>query len=517
MFNMKTKVVLLSLCGVLSLGFGVGLSLKQESNYLEADAAAHAANFDPYYYSGNYYDGITQTGEGMDGTLRKALTSHIFPKGWYTYGSTGDDHLSTVLQSADEDPTNSNNMIYLYTRDSVAKNAAKTWNREHCWPQANSNGCWGTGKAGADLLHIRPTYNETNNRRGNLKYGEAPESKKVTYNGMDYGYKDTYFMPLDSVKGDVARIIMYVWTAYKSHYSNLPDITSTFSDYDTLIKWHISDIPDVMEGRRNDYSETSRQENRNPFVDHPEYAWKIFGSKCSQSVLEEAKAKYPDEAPVTPTISLSETSKDIKKDESFKIVATTSDSTKVTWTSNNDNISFSGSTSSGEENLITGMKAGTSVLTATSASGVSKSCSVTVIEDEPPVVTTVSLDKENVEVEVGEEFTLTATSSDGSKISWFRSSEIIYLSTSSTKSGDTITLKGLEPGEVDVTIMNTLKIKAVCKVTIKEKESEPTEIDHDEPTNSGGCSGSIVTTSAIVSLLALAGIILILIRKKFVK
>ena len=75
-----------------------------------------------------------------------ALTSLIHPSGWYTYGSTGSDHLDSVLQDADEDPTNPNNMIFLYTRNSVAKchsiSASGPWNREHVWPQSLSNGCW---------------------------------------------------------------------------------------------------------------------------------------------------------------------------------------------------------------------------------------------------------------------------------------------------------------------------------------------------------------------------------------
>ena len=88
---------------------------------------------------------------------------------------------------------------------------------------------------------------------------------------------------------------MYVWTAYKSYYSNLPNITNVFQSYDVLLKWHILDKPDALEGNRNNYAQTSMQKNRNPFVDHPEYAWKIFGENCSSDVLNLAKQTYPDE------------------------------------------------------------------------------------------------------------------------------------------------------------------------------------------------------------------------------
>lgn len=268
-------------------------------------ATQHKDNFDEYTYSGHYYDSITATGEGLNGALRQALTPHIYPDGWYSYSSSGPDTLSTILQSADEDPTNSNNMIYLYTRDSVKKNAASSWNREHVWPQSLSGGCWGKSKAGTDILHIRPTYNDTNNKRGNDIYGEVSKSSPLVYSGMEYGYNGGgKFMPLDSVKGDVARIVMYVWVAYKNHYSNLPNITNTFESYDTLLKWHMEDKPDVSEGYRNDFSETSKQKNRNPFVDHPEYAWMIFGDSASSSVKEACKKAYPGNTPKVSSITI---------------------------------------------------------------------------------------------------------------------------------------------------------------------------------------------------------------------
>ena len=302
---MKSKIVVTSI--IISLLFGGGFLInhfnQNNEQIIEVKATSHPNNYDSYTYNGTYYSNISGTGDN----LRKQLTSLIYPKGWYTYGGSGSDHLSSILQKADEDPDNANNMIYLYTRDSVKKNAASSWNREHVWPRANSNNCWGTGSgAGSDILHIRPTYNDTNNRRGNLKYGDATNGTSLTYNGITYGKAtDSYFEPLDSVKGDVARICMYVYVAYYNHYNNLPPLTNTFSNFDTLLTWHINDRPDVLEGNRNDYSQTSKQANRNPFVDCPEYAWQIFGSKCSSSVLEAAKAAYPDDGsepvdPVTP-------------------------------------------------------------------------------------------------------------------------------------------------------------------------------------------------------------------------
>ena len=287
---------------VLSAVFVIGASLaaiKQNNEPIRVEATQYLDDYSPYTYSGSYYDSIDfdKTG-GLNGDLRKSLTSYIIPKAFYTYGSQGDTHLATQLQYADEDPTNNKNMVYLYTRDSVAKNAASSWNREHVWPQSLSNGNWGTDEAGTDILHIRPTYNTTNGTRGNDLYGDNGKSGPVYYNDMLYGYTGgSYFEPIDEVKGDVARIIMYVWTAYTGYsgYKSL-SVLNVFESYDTLLKWHTLDKPDALEGNRNDYSEkTSIQKNRNPFVDHPELAWKIFGDSASATVKNECMSAYPSD------------------------------------------------------------------------------------------------------------------------------------------------------------------------------------------------------------------------------
>lgn len=287
-----------------SMAFTLGLSLVAiNSNKQPADLHAanqHIENYDPYTYSGNYYSSVDASAltEGLDGSLRTKLTTLIHPTQWYKYSGSGDDTLSSRLQYADEDPTDSTKMVYLYTRDSVTKNAASTWNREHVWPQSlsstTSSNNWGEGQAGADLLHIRPTYNSTNSDRSNDIYADTNKANPKTYNGMLYGYETgTRFEPLDSAKGDVARIIMYIWVAYKNHYQNFPEITNVFESYDTLLKWHTEDEPDTLEGNRNDYVESTKQKNRNPFVDHPEYAWMIFGDSASANIKQQCKEKYP--------------------------------------------------------------------------------------------------------------------------------------------------------------------------------------------------------------------------------
>ena len=382
---MKKRNTLIKIVAAFTI-FALGASLTTFDNIkpIRAEATQYFGEYDPYTYSGSYYDSINfNASQGLDGELRQSLTTLIKPAGFYTYGSSGETHLATQLQYADEDPTNSSNMVYLYSRDSVAKNPASSWNREHVWPQSLSSGNWGTSEGGTDILHLRPTYSSANSSRGNLPFGDTnkAEERRIKTTNMLFGYGNgTYFEPLDSVKGDVARIIMYVWTTYNTYpgYSNL-NLLKVFQSYDTLLRWHISDKPDVLEGNRNDYCQTSRQKNRNPFVDHPELAWKIFGNSASSSVKSACIAAYPNTNsgdPIEATgIKLNKTSATVQVGRSLQLAATLQPSGAtgtVTWTSNSTSVAMVSNSG-----LVSAKSAGAATITAT-CNGYSASCVITV-------------------------------------------------------------------------------------------------------------------------------------------
>lgn len=377
----------------------VGLMVNVNASRVEVVAEQHIDNYAPYTYVGSYYDDIHfDYSGGMNGNLREEITALSIPTKFYTYSGSKPGALGSVLQSADQDPNNSNNMLMFYTRNSVTKVDSTTssinWDREHVWCQSHSNDNWGKDKGGVDVLHLRPTYPGSNRSRGDKKYGDVhktgacyidPVTKQVTTDTSKllFGYSDgEYFEPIDAVKGDVARIIMYLWTTYTGYDNYAPlNILDIFSNYNTLIQWHTQDRPDAMEGYRNNFAEQSEQKNRNPFVDHPELAWKIFGDAqgLSDSVKNACMTAYPDgNDPIEPTgITLDKTIASVELNQTLQLNATLTPNGAtgvVTWSSDNASIA-----SVNNNGLVTGNTLGSAIITA-SIGTYSASCTVTVTE-----------------------------------------------------------------------------------------------------------------------------------------
>ena len=90
---MKIKRLITTVLASTLLFGGIGvLKFVNETKVEEAQAATHTTNYDPYTYSGNYYDGISGTGTA----LRSALTSLIFPKAWYGYSGDSGEVLAII-------------------------------------------------------------------------------------------------------------------------------------------------------------------------------------------------------------------------------------------------------------------------------------------------------------------------------------------------------------------------------------------------------------------------------------
>ncbi|MEM6259145.1 MAG: endonuclease [Planctomycetota bacterium] len=200
-----------------------------------------------------------------------------------------DDHESLdysdlwdALAKTDADPDKDGHVILFYTGNSrnAEKHGSRTgeWNREHIW--AKSRGGFRNEGPGADLHMIRPTDVRTNSARGNLSFDDGGEPWE------DSGCKRdrNSWEPRDAVKGDVARAIFYAATRYEQPDLELIDEVMKQDDrrprhgkLSTLLRWHKEDPPDDAERLRNDRVE-KLQGNRNPFVDRPEFAGRVWGT-----------------------------------------------------------------------------------------------------------------------------------------------------------------------------------------------------------------------------------------------
>jgi endonuclease I len=227
-----------------------------------------------YDFNFNYYSNINDdlVGEALKLELRELLIeTHTNVR---SYDNLKQDLLYTDASLYDEEK-----VVLFYSRleiDGVWD--ADYWNREHVWPK--SLGWFKESGAGSDLHHIRPSDPTVNGAKGNKRLGEV-ENGTIVYISQTNGggnsgceYNTNYFEPSDEVKGDVARIIFYLFTRYSQ--SDSYDSTSVAESLEVLLDWHNQDPVDEWEMRRNERT-YEIQGNRNPFIDHPEYAFLIWG------------------------------------------------------------------------------------------------------------------------------------------------------------------------------------------------------------------------------------------------
>lgn len=158
------------------------------------------------------------------------------------------------------------------------------YNREHLWAQSWSNND-GTNKT--DLHHVYPTDGFVNGKRNNYAFGEVSSASWTSRNGSKLGnnkisgFNGTVFEPIDEYKGDIARALLYVSVRYYQEDSSWDnsDMTtkSVIKDWaiTMLLRWHEEDPVSQKEIDRNN-AVYSIQRNRNPFVDYPEFAHRIW-------------------------------------------------------------------------------------------------------------------------------------------------------------------------------------------------------------------------------------------------
>ncbi|MGA4517058.1 endonuclease [Solibacillus silvestris] len=227
--------------------------------------------------TGAYYDAaIGKTGAALKSALHNIIDDHT---------EISYSNVWTALRETDEDPNNSNNVILLYTGRSQSKftngGNVNDWNREHVW--AKSHGDFGTSMgAGTDLHHLRPTDVSVNGTRSNLDFDNGGNEHSEASGNY---YDSDSWEPRDSVKGDVARMLFYMAVRYEGDSGEVDlelnnKVNNGIAPYhgklSVLLQWHKQDPVDNFERTRNEIIYTDYQHNRNPFIDHPEWASAIW-------------------------------------------------------------------------------------------------------------------------------------------------------------------------------------------------------------------------------------------------
>ena len=238
----------------------------------------------------------------------------------------------------DVNPVNSSEVLLIYgysTSGSTSRTRGINdnggnngeWNREHVY--ANSLGnpdldAGGTnGPPYADAHNLRPSDTQINSSRGNKRFATGSGNSGAVTNG---------WYPGDEWKGDVARIIMYMYLRYgdqcKPTQVGVGNSSATPDDMiDLFLQWNAEDPVSDVEKQRNTFHEntsnTYAQGNRNPFIDNPRLATRIWGGPDAEDIW----GIYSSSDTEAPTVPTNLTASNI-----------TTSSIDLSWTASTDNV-----------------------------------------------------------------------------------------------------------------------------------------------------------------------------------
>lgn len=273
----------------------------------------------------SYYTGVNLNLTGI--TLKQELATKITSTHTNKLFYTPDIWQASIL--TDPNPTNSSEVILIYgwedgtdsdvtndlyrdnTLQDAGSGASFVWNREHVFSQSRAIPKLSTDDPGpgTDAHNLRPADRTRNTSRNNRKFTIGTGNSGITSNGDWY--------PGDAWKGDVARIVMYMYVRYNGDGSRISETQCLPSNIgigsnaatpdnmlDLFLQWNAEDPVSDLERNRNTYHEnttdnTYAQGNRNPFIDNPRLATRIWGGPKA----EDSWGIYTStdtEAPTTP-------------------------------------------------------------------------------------------------------------------------------------------------------------------------------------------------------------------------
>lgn len=353
---------------------------------------------------GTYYSSIdsSDSGTSLLNKLHNINTSNLKSR-------VGYDAMKTKFYQTDYDPNNKSNLLSFYSGKSAKYEG--NMNREHTWPASRTVLGRDRDPLEDDIHMVRPTLTSENSARGNAFFVDGGNGKGTNNsNGWDPASFNN-----ESYRGDAARIIFYC--AIADTGLSLADVNyedagkHSMGKLSDLLKWNLIYPVQTREENRNEGAQ-SLQGNRNPFIDHPEYACRIWGdyNTTTQSICSQYGNIELEK------ISLNVNDTTLRYDETLqlKVTATPSDaSTSVTWTSSHPEHATVSDTG-----LVTASSdsAGYTTITATSTkdSSIKAYCNITVIQPD------------NIDLESINATDMTLSIGDTNKINFTINPDYIY-------------------------------------------------------------------------------------------
>lgn len=280
-----------------------------------------------------YYDTATGTGYTLKTQLYNIIKGHTDNgyAGLYTTYATSDidnfyENDGTVLDMYSENPTGNDPYTYSIAttqRCGSYANEGDCYNREHIIPQSVFDE---KAPMVSDAHFITPTDGKVNGVRSNYPHSVVIAPTETSLNGSKLGpsttagYSGPVFEPIDEFKGDIARMYFYFATRYENTVAgySYPMFNGTANKVFTpaflsqLIAWHNQDPVNAREIARNN-AIYARQNNRNPYIDHPEYVAVVWTTEAD------------DTAPPSPALNLT-------------VTASTSSTINLSWSAATDNV-----------------------------------------------------------------------------------------------------------------------------------------------------------------------------------
>ena len=243
--------------------------------------------------SGYYNNANGKTGDELKTALHDIITGHTtinYSQIWNAFWSTDNKGNGVVWDMYSDIPNGTPPYTFSIGQNQCGEYVQEgdCYNREHSWPQS-----WFSGDDQAtpsrDLHHVFPTDGFVNAQRSNYPFGEVNTASWTSQNGSklgtcksSLGYVGTVFEPIDEYKGDFARAMMYMSVRYYTEDDNWG--TSGMTNKSEILPWAIQMLLDWSDNDpvsqkeidRNNVIYSDYQHNRNPFIDHPEYARMIW-------------------------------------------------------------------------------------------------------------------------------------------------------------------------------------------------------------------------------------------------